>query len=236
MRLTNPACQVNLLSVETVGALHVAPPPGHAARGIERAQPGGRLTGIAHGEDPGHRRPAFVDVAASLPVTPQRGCEAHRDLWLAAVDRPVDHRPKVVVVLVEAVQHGAVMAALQARLDPLGQGQVHVGVAAANRVRLAAHREAVGGEHADRRDRRKRAPSREGAGWTRLCSTRTERPSITSMPRFSAGPQTVSASRTPSPPANTDSRSRRGALRIGKEVVAPGDRRLQRALSRWSIA
>src|SRR5713101_4813633 len=79
-------------------------PVGDPAGGFQGPRPiEGAIVCCRHGQDRIEPSPAFAQMRAHLPETPQRRAEAKRALRIFTRHRPVKGSPEVVLVKLEAV-------------------------------------------------------------------------------------------------------------------------------------
>ncbi len=79
----------------------------------------------------------FGHVAARAPEAAERGRDAKADLDLARLERPLESRPQVPLLLVQALQPGRLLGPDQLGLGHLREREVALGVGALHRFGLA---------------------------------------------------------------------------------------------------
>src|SRR5262245_58625014 len=88
-------------------------------------------------------------MGARVPVPPERGAHAQADLDLVSVERPLQRRAQVVVLLLQPLEPGALLGADQLGFAGLGQLEEEAGVPRLDMLRLSTRGQALSSELAD---------------------------------------------------------------------------------------
>ena len=176
------------------------------------------------------------DKPGGLPEAPQRGHQAQGQAALAGIDRPAHGRPKVGDLRRHAVQPFAMARRVELVANLRGQREERLGVAPANAGLDARAGQTVQGERLDRSQHPKASPP----------ARRRHRDDQAVVGELEEVIEAVAACRRRTghrvdllevEAALEDSQPMEQVLAIGiEEVVAPGDRALQRALTRRRVA